>query len=1411
VVAKDRSKVLFLTAARRNDENMAKWDDKTNTLEVCDVRDDELEKIKGLGLSWELALYIVGNAIDISKETRVTFPPSLLKAAPEILEALRKLAQNQNGDPIKFKDLTDAQRADIDGLFFRFLLTQEDIKMGVDAITDGDAQNHLVLDAEYLDKSLGKWDSVGFCGIGKDIKKWLLNQAAPGKAILESAITTEAKRLLKTGGKQESDSSNVLEAIYGQQMGEMKSLKVVESEKASIITDDSSVIAIKSGTNITEKLEKVSFEGLDILDKYSDSILKKLKNHVGKELKIEDFSDVFTGPGGEDDQIEFVSGTAFLVLQALLREHDIGKFLCERLGVESLEKHKRDSLDNILGEIAETVDQEKMSKISFSDELQGTLINQSVLDMPRVKIGIRDDKDDIESLEKEIKKHLKSEIDRLADEIIKDGEDAKEKKEAMLDDVFSTLKSTITELVEMKPKIKVDHKLLAELITNEGVPPEFLEFIKAGTDIAFKVAKRKTWSDYWDWGAFAVAMIGIVQIAVGAAIIVLSAGTLTTVGGALISEGVGDVMYATVAGLTGTFSWKEYGVQKAVSLSVTATTGLLTGGVGTVALRSSQIAAMGTKAVSAVVVKAVAKQIAKEILEQAAQMATDWAVEQLAEVVTKEIFFVFKDNFRGWVLADPINQAELEKIKTTFSVLMDQYGEDQATKYINDAISDSGMVQYISEIEGEVTGALIDVAGNVDSELSDAGDRVNSGKGSNSFGTYAKIAKVVSKSLSIANTLQDIPRYVPAMYKALNRRLLGISSNPNADGVKDKLTGDKKAKWLQKRMEETSDLVIGKVEAFVQENITGAAFGEVVSRGADKLYGKSIDRLGDDMEALKNRVRTSNEIDELHSRGDKLSDEERKQLVELQKELREDANEYPSAYKNVDPKTLPDLEVRYNGEVVKLSSVAEKIGNNGLSVLTPISGKGEPILVRPKYEDYIKGLTVDRPANLVDLKAMAQAAGVNVTVQTEENDIKRTKTLKPDNDETGESGEDSVTVDSVNIVFQRSHKYPEGRYVLQERDGTIKYKDEFEDIGSASAAQLIVYQKAKKSGLDHDEAMKKANSRDEIEAFLKDTQKTALNSAADEESGTRYMYEAAGYEAENIVKLPLVPDRRVVMTLTKFLRPRPKKKKLPTALQMELEIKVKSKSLRKTTKEDVDTSTSGPNKSRILVRALGAVSRLSKSAKVTAKNDGGEDGKGDIHVQMSKENLPDIVGKVSSTGEINPQEAPTLNSNATAKLKRVAMVAGVSVTSLKRHFKLEESKGKTNRNEEADAKTKQNESENRSEEVSLLNFTTSGRSESEIKTRDSNWGSKPVRRLLINDSGWIGNDYRTVLRPAKSHTPAKGKEHEAQLFEASERERKLVEQKGRMERLEKETERLEKERTERAIKEHQQLLEMERQ
>ncbi|CAF0911756.1 unnamed protein product [Rotaria sp. Silwood1] len=69
------------------------------------------------------------------------------------------------------------------------------------------------------------------------------------------------------------------------------------------------------------------------------------------------------------------------------------------------------------------------------------------------------------------------------------------------------------------------------------------------------VPKDKSW---WDWNAFAVAMIGLVQVIAGA---VLVAFGLTQIGNALIS---------------GIFSWKEWAIQKAISFGLS----MLTAGIG---------------------------------------------------------------------------------------------------------------------------------------------------------------------------------------------------------------------------------------------------------------------------------------------------------------------------------------------------------------------------------------------------------------------------------------------------------------------------------------------------------------------------------------------------------------------------------------------------------------------------------------------------------------------------------------------------------------------------------------------------------------------------------------------------------------------------------------------------------------
>ncbi|CAF4383277.1 unnamed protein product [Rotaria sp. Silwood2] len=64
-------------------------------------------------------------------------------------------------------------------------------------------------------------------------------------------------------------------------------------------------------------------------------------------------------------------------------------------------------------------------------------------------------------------------------------------------------------------------------------------------------------------------MIGLAQ-AIGGAVLI-SFGFIN-IGGALISEGISDMVYTTMAGISGSFSWKEWTIQKSVSMSLSIMT-----------------------------------------------------------------------------------------------------------------------------------------------------------------------------------------------------------------------------------------------------------------------------------------------------------------------------------------------------------------------------------------------------------------------------------------------------------------------------------------------------------------------------------------------------------------------------------------------------------------------------------------------------------------------------------------------------------------------------------------------------------------------------------------------------------------------------------------------------------------------
>jgi hypothetical protein len=62
----------------------------------------------------------------------------------------------------------------------------------------------------------------------------------------------------------------------------------------------------------------------------------------------------------------------------------------------------------------------------------------------------------------------------------------------------------------------------------------------------------------------------------GAVLVYFSGGLLATIGKALIEEGVSDIIFAVQSGIEGNFSWKNYGINKAISIG----TSILTFGVG---------------------------------------------------------------------------------------------------------------------------------------------------------------------------------------------------------------------------------------------------------------------------------------------------------------------------------------------------------------------------------------------------------------------------------------------------------------------------------------------------------------------------------------------------------------------------------------------------------------------------------------------------------------------------------------------------------------------------------------------------------------------------------------------------------------------------------------------------------------
>ncbi|CAF1433290.1 unnamed protein product, partial [Didymodactylos carnosus] len=236
------------------------------------------------------------------------------------------------------------------------------------------------------------------------------------------------------------------------------------------------------------------------------------------------------------------------------------------------------------------------------------------------------------------------EIDKLLDEILEDSGYKNDKK--LIQSKLSVLQGGIR---SYKDSLKATLTDFTDLPDQEIVPTELNFFQGLALNKFLIIKEDKSW---WDWNAFAVAMIELAQVIAGAVLISFGA---VNIGGALVAEGISDMVYATMAGLSGNFSWRDWAIQKAISFSIS----IATAGIGNIA---AKLGLVSRAALFAQILKGAAYEFATTCLTN---ILTNQIMEQVQEGVVQKIVNGIETNFLEEINQSISNKSNGKNMKGT--------------------------------------------------------------------------------------------------------------------------------------------------------------------------------------------------------------------------------------------------------------------------------------------------------------------------------------------------------------------------------------------------------------------------------------------------------------------------------------------------------------------------------------------------------------------------------------------------------------------------------------------------------------------------------------------------------------------------------------------------------------------------
>ena len=332
--------------------------------------------------------------------------------------------------------------------------------------------------------------------------------------------------------------------------------------------------------------------------------------------------------------------------------------------------------------------------------------------------------------------------------------------------ITSTLKnqqSTLLELETPEASLRRLSDLFEHSIQEMG---DVLEWFSSNQcDLIINLAEQK-----WSWKSIGTAVsiiaIGVAQIALGAVLLVVSAGSGSFLCNALISEGVSDMIFGIEGLAHGYCNWSQYFHHKIWSMAIT----IATAGIGAYLGRGAQasryaykafgnaskkLAESTAKQTGRSLGKVMAKQVVKKIGEKAASAAVDAGINLACDKIVEEMSQSV-DNLSQCIIDSFDSMTEDKDLQNEFIAWFESQDPEKAERYLHQICTRVMQRKTFLEIWDDIESKLQTGAGvvtqahrNASKKLQMVNKNIKGTRLMKGIGYASRFAPLISESIKI--------------------------------------------------------------------------------------------------------------------------------------------------------------------------------------------------------------------------------------------------------------------------------------------------------------------------------------------------------------------------------------------------------------------------------------------------------------------------------------------------------------------------------------------------------------------------------------------------------------------------------------------------------------------------------------